>query len=109
MTIKPLQPSAREKKRYIAFGVIGQCSKDGLIKAMQGALLDFLGQLGLAEAGAFIMPETYKNGQIVMRTGHRYVNEAKAAMSLITEIDSQEVIIYTKGISGLIHKAKAGG
>ncbi|MBU0979648.1 MAG: hypothetical protein KJ709_02490 [Nanoarchaeota archaeon] len=100
--IKPLRPAHKEKKRYIAMEVMGNTSKSALIMAMNKALLDYLGELGLAQAGAFPLPETYTKDGIVVRTAHNYVDHVKAAFTM-----TDGIILQTKGVSGLISKAKA--
>ncbi|MFH1409162.1 MAG: Rpp14/Pop5 family protein [Nanoarchaeota archaeon] len=99
-----MKPTLREKKRYLAVAVIGSAPKHAVIKAMNTALLSYLGEYGLGEAGAFPLPETWTDKGIILRAEHDHVNEVKAALALATQ---EDIIFHTKGVSGLLHKAKA--
>jgi len=72
------------------------------------ACLQFLGQLGVARAGPQFLPESWdkKNKTGIIRIGHKYVNEAKAALALVKEIGEARVTFACLLVSGSIKKLK---
>ncbi len=109
--IKSLLPTLREKKRYISFKVISKESiRDGhkVNQAIMQGLHSFLGELGLAKAGIIILADKF-NPECqcgMIRTGHRHVNDVKAALCFVQSIENNPVIIRSLGMSGMIHKAE---
>ena len=58
--IKPVMPSLREKKRYLAFEVISKQKVEDFNKVQEsimGSALEFIGHLGMAKAGAIILKD----------------------------------------------------
>ncbi|MBS3175933.1 ribonuclease P protein component 2 [Candidatus Woesearchaeota archaeon] len=104
--IKALMPSQREKKRYLAFEAIAEKEfANSIMKLVVREITKFLGELGMAKAGIMIIP-TQKNNQGILRIDHKHVNEVKAALTLIKEIDNQQVIVRSLGVSGILNKAQ---
>lgn len=108
--IKPLLPSLKEKKRYLAFEVISKEKEDfsEVSKAIWSSMKGFMGELGLAGAGAWVLQEKY-NAQTqkgLIRINHKYVNELKASLCFINKIGEQDVIVRSLGISGILNKAE---
>jgi len=109
--IKPVLPSLREKKRYLAFKVI---SKDkinnisAIFEAISRSISTFVGFLGFAKAGIIILPNKYdKEKQIgLIKVNHNYVNELKASLAMIREIDGKKVVVRSIGVSGILNKAE---
>jgi len=108
--MKPLLPSLKERKRYILFEVYSKSrvEKENVRKQVTKACLQFLGELGMAKTGIQFLPETYnkKTGRGIIRVGHRYVDEVKSALALITHVGNQEVSFNTLKVSGVIDKVK---
>lgn len=60
--IKPLLPSLREKKRYLAYNIISKNKFHDAVhvnKAILDAANDFLGSLGMAKAGILMMDDQW--------------------------------------------------
>lgn len=108
--MKPLLPTLKERKRYILFEVYSKekVEKEEVKKQVTKACLQFLGELGMAKAGVQFMPETYKNNKGIIRVGHRHVDEVKASLALINEIDGKKVSFNVVKVSGLVGKLKGG-
>ena len=112
----PLQPSLRQKKRYILFEIIPQrtpqrnferseeISFSEVKKAVEEALLKFLGEWGTAKAGPLLLGERYKNNHFILKVNHTAVDEAKAALILIKSMKNIPVIIRSKRVSGSLKK-----
>ncbi|MEM4247016.1 MAG: Rpp14/Pop5 family protein [Candidatus Woesearchaeota archaeon] len=108
--IKAILPSLREKKRYLAFEIISKNkikAFSGVSKAIWQGMLSFTGTKGVAQAGILLLPEKY-NAVLqkgIVRVSHKHVDDLKAGLATITEIDSTPVIVRSIGVSGSLKKA----
>ena len=108
--IKPLLPSLREKKRYLAYEVISKHKFHDAVhvsKAILDAANDFLGHSGMAKAG--ILPINKWNDDLqrgVMRVNNKHVDELKASFVFVKGIEGKEVIVKSVGASGILRKAQ---
>ena len=109
--LKPVLPSLREKKRYLAFEVISKekISDVNLISsAIMEASLRFLGQFGAAKAGLMVLSNKW-NAQLqrgIMKVSHKHVDAVKAALTFADKIDNADVIFKSVGVSGILRKAE---
>ena len=100
-----LLPSLRQKKRYIAFEVQGAtCSLRDVATSVNGALLQFLGEFGMAKAAPMLLKEKYKNNHFIVKVNHKYVDECKSALILIKKIGGKDVIVKSLLTSGTLKK-----
>ena len=106
--LKPLLPSLKEKKRYIVYEIISekQFTPRDATAAIEKATKDFLGILGLSKAGIIILKERFKNNKGIIRVNNKYVDETKAALTLIKEINKTKVTFRSLGVSGILDKAQ---
>jgi len=113
--IKPIMPSLKEKKRYIAYEVIAEAKCDAsrdhrqslcapgtqaVEKAITDSMLEFVGELGTAQAG-ILFP---KPG--IIKVSHLATEQAKAAIALVKQINGRQVALRTLGTSGMLNKAE---
>lgn len=108
--IKPVLPSSREKKRYVAFEVISKnktFSFQEVSRAFWNSLLLFLGELEFGKAGIIMISNTYNDKLMkgLIRVNNKYVEHLKASLSLVSAIEEQPVIVRTVGVSGIVNKA----
>lgn len=109
--IKAVLPTLREKKRYLAFEIISE-SKISDIKAVSTEMLkaigSFLGSMQAGKAGLKLIQELWspERQRGIIKVGHKYVEQLKAALALIKDISGQKVIVRSVGLSGTIKKAK---
>jgi ribonuclease P/MRP protein subunit POP5 len=103
-----LLPSLRQKKRYIVFEIVSD-KKTPLAeieKEVHQALFNFIGQLGVAKAAPmFIKGKNLSQQRFILKINHKYVDEAKAALTLIKNIKNTPVIIKSLTTTGMIKKA----
>lgn len=97
----------REKKRYIVFEVIAdkKLSFSNVAEKIFQQNLEFLGELGCARSGLMVLDE-WKQNKGILKVNNKYLNETRAALALIKEINNQKVIVKTVGVSGILKKAK---
>ncbi|MEK6868122.1 MAG: Rpp14/Pop5 family protein [Nanoarchaeota archaeon] len=103
--MKPLMPTLRERKRYLAFEVLAkkECSWNAVKQAVRAVLQKYVGIDGAAKAGVLFVKNN-KN-KAVLRVAHTSLNTVRAAFVFITEIEKQKVIVKSIGASGMLHKA----
>lgn len=105
--IKPLLPSLREKKRYLAFEVIAKdnLNANSFENAFKKASHDFLGTLGCAQAGAIVLKDKWKHNKGLIRVNNKCVPQVKSSLMMIEEIAGTDVIVRSLGVSGVLQKA----
>ena len=103
--------SLRERKRYLAFEILSNGNMDNfdaVSSAIWDSSLQFLGELGAAQAGIMILEDKYtqhlKRGLI--RVNNKHVNHLKSALMLINNINNQDVVVKSVGVSGILKKAE---
>ena len=109
--IKPLLPTLREKKRYLAFEIISKSKIDDFSKVKEAILESatrFLGESGMAKAGILILPDKFNREKQrgIIRISHKMTNELRASLTLIKRINEQDVIVRSLGLSGILKKAE---
>jgi ribonuclease P/MRP protein subunit POP5 len=105
-----LPPALRERRRYLAYEIISEekFQLADLVNAVWMSTLNFLGELGTAKAGIWIVKDVYdperKTGLI--RCNHLYVEHVRTALALVQRIGDAPLIIRVVGISGTMKAAK---
>jgi len=107
MKLKPLLPSLREKKRYLAFKI--EANKELTLTevrmAIERSLKEFTGDLGVAKAGMIFLKD-WKDNTGIVRVNTKSVDTVKASLALIKQIDNQKVVVKSLGVSGVINKIR---
>ena len=109
--IKPLLPSLREKKRYLAYEVISKSRFYDAIhvnKAILDAANKFLGNLGMSYAGIIPINDKWneKMQRGIMRVNNKHVDNLKASLIFVKNINGKESIVKSVGASGILRKAQ---
>ena len=109
--IKPLLPSLREKKRYIAYEIISKSRFNNtteINKSILDASKEFLGSLGMAKAGILPLDDQWNASMQrgIIKVNHKHINELKASFIFAKNIDNENVIIRSVGASGVLKKAQ---
>ena len=109
--LKPVLPSLREKKRYLAFEVISRekINDSGAVSnAIMHYSLQFLGQLGTAKAGIMVLNNKWNSHaqRGIIKVSHKHVDAVKAALALADKIDGKDVIFRSIGTSGILNKVE---
>jgi len=107
MKLKPLMPSLREKKRYIAFEIKSKerLSFNEAKQAIEDKMKEFIGTLGMANAGPIFLNDWEDNKGIV-RVNSKFVDHTKASLALIKEVNGKKVLFQSLGVSGVIDKLR---
>lgn len=106
-----MMPVLKEKKRYLLFEVISpvKFSAEEVKSAVEDGLKCFLGELGMAKAGAIFISEKWDPARQrgLLRVSHKMVDEAIAALILIKSIKNKEVIFRSIKVTGTVKKSKS--
>ncbi len=113
-----LLPTLRQKKRYVVFEVLsdldkkdtvskGQFAPADIHSSVQQALRSFLGELGMAKASPMLLPERTNGNRFVLKVNHTWVDECKAALTVIKKIKNQPVLLRSITVSGTLKKVGA--
>ena len=109
--LKPLSPTLKEKKRYLAFEILSEGKIKAfseVSKAIWASVLQFVGTKGAARLGIKLFSEKYnpEAQRGLIRVVHTGLDELKASLALITSIDQHQVIVRSIGASGILAKAE---
>ena len=109
--LKPLLPTLKEKKRYLAFEIVSKekiKAFSEVSRAIWASTLSFNGTNGVAEMGMWVLPEKYNASKQrgLIRVAHKSLNSMRASLALVSQVEQQPVIIRSLGASGIIAKAE---
>ena len=109
--LKPLLPTLKEKKRYLAFEIISEAkikSFHAVNDCIMDAALTYLGTKGTAEAGIMVLKDLYQasSQRGLLRVNNKNLTNARTALTFIETIEEKKVIVHSLGASGVLKKAK---
>ncbi|MAH32784.1 hypothetical protein CL615_00150 [archaeon] len=109
--IKPLLPSLRERKRYLAYEVMSKYKFNDAVhvnKVILDAAKEFLGSMGMANAGILALNDKWDKElqRGLLRVNNKHVNNLKASLIFVKNIDGKEAIIKSVGASGILKKTE---
>ena len=106
---KPILPSLREKKRYLAFEVIakGKFGFEQVYEAVHSEIMGCLGYFGMAKAGIIILGDKWDSNKNkgIIKVNNKHVDALRASLMLVDRISNEDVIIRSIGLSGILKKA----
>ena len=86
--IKPLLPSLRERKRYLAYEVMSKYKFNDAVhvnKVILDAAKEFLGSMGMANAGILALNDKWDKElqRGLLRVNNKHVNNLKASLIFV--------------------------
>ncbi|ADG13916.1 Ribonuclease P [Methanocaldococcus infernus ME] len=104
--LKPLPPTLREKKRYLAIKILyeDEISEGEFIRLLRDASLKFIGYWGTAKANPWLVYYNYPYA--IVRCQRDHVDFVKSSLILVREFKDKPINIICLGVSGTIRKAK---
>jgi len=94
----------RQRRRYIAFELIGEASKREISWAINHVLHARKMEVDKTMLKLVLYDTDSRRG--LLRCGHKQVNEVKAAMLSIKKIGGKEASFVILGVSGTVKAAK---
>ncbi len=109
--LKPLLPSLKEKKRYLAFNVITKAKSltyGAICDAINNSFKELYGEVGLADAGLIFVKDKFNKKTMtgIVRVNNKLVDKLKLSLSMIKKIDNTNVVVRSVGVSGVLKKAE---
>jgi RNase P/RNase MRP subunit POP5 len=104
--MKPLLPTLKERQRYIVYEVITSGAIQDISESLLHKLAEILGVFGMADAGILSISYDTTTQTGILRVNHDQVHKVRAALLMITHLGKTQVIIRTRGVSGILKKAK---
>ena len=105
-----LSPTLRERNRYIAYQVVSESpiNYSDLTNTIWHSLLNFLGELGTAEANVWIVKNVYNEAKQMglVKCKHIAVEQVRTALALIQRIGDVRVVVKVLGVSGTLKAAR---
>jgi len=107
--LKPLPPTLRERSRYVVleFSGEGSFSKKDAGRELWSSVLRFLGELGASELNLWIIDWDKKNNTGIFKVRHNTLDDFRASIALIRDINGVRVIPRILSVSGTLKKARA--
>ena len=109
--IKPLLPTLKERKRYLAFEVISdeKLNFNQIASQITYKSRELLGNIGAGKAGINVLKETWNQNKQrgLIRVNHKWVHQLKSCFLFINKIDGKNAVIHSLGLSGILKKAKS--
>jgi ribonuclease P/MRP protein subunit POP5 len=106
MKVKPMLPTLREKKRYLAFEAISDQKNDfGTIEAsILASISECVGTIDMAKAGVMVLSDNWNKDtqRGIIRINHKFVDKVKFALAKIRG----KVIFRSLTVSGVLGKAQ---
>lgn len=105
--MKPILPSLREKNRYIVFEVISKnkIKFDNVKKEIYTMENKMLGEIEMSNAGIMFLSD-WSNQRGIIKVSNHYSDKIRISFLFINKINNYDVIVQTRGISGILKKAR---
>ena len=106
--MKHLPKHLRPRWRYVAVGLEAWPDADVDRRGFQRALWygagNLLGDTGSADAGLKLLSFSFSDGEgeAVVRVRHGHLDDARAAIACVSEVDDDPVGIRVRGVSGTV-------
>ncbi len=104
---KPLLPTLRTKKRYVVYEYISDknISHNNIVSAVKKSYKECFGTFGLSEAG-LMDTKIHNKNRGILKVNHKYLDKLCVSMAMITNVNDQNLVLHTVGVSGILKKAK---
>jgi len=101
---KPLLPSLKEKKRYVAFEVMSEKTLkfEFVTNEIVNEITNYIGKLGYEKMGLIFLKD-WSNNKGIVRVNNKYVDNLKASFVLI---DKTNFMIRSLMVSGTLKKLR---
>lgn len=110
MRLNPVPPSLKDNQRYIVFEIVSkkEVSFENVVVTVWNTSMQLFGEVGTSRFKLWVPSTLYDKvkGRGIIRTTHNTVEEVRAVLASIKEIDGESVIFYVLGVTGTIRSAK---
>ena len=109
LSIKPLRPAHREKKRYIVYEAEfeeGTFNIYSFQEHLVAKIKELLGVFESAQAGILPVKVDKEQHKGILRVNNKMVDKVRSCFVLINELERKPVRVSTTRVSGVLKKAK---
>jgi len=110
--MRPILPSAREKKRYVVFEIISEEPVENIASfydALNKKAKEWFGELYAAKLRLYLFVEKWDKQRGIIKVNRKFTDMLKALFCLITELENKKVIIKSIAVSGTLKQASSIG
>lgn len=100
--LKPLRPTLRQKKRYLAFEIMSKQPVPQAFPWLADRLAAVLGQFGAAQAGIIAVDYDARAQRGLLKASAASLDRVKAAFLFL----DSDMIVRSVGVSGILSKAR---
>lgn len=108
LKIKPLLPTLRQKKRYIAYKVIAdkKLSQKDIENAIYGKTKEMYGTIGLSDIGIMFFKEKFNAEKQAgfFKVNHNKINQIRSVFPFIESINNEKAVVECITASGSMKK-----
>jgi ribonuclease P/MRP protein subunit POP5 len=105
--LKPLLPTLKERKRYVAFKVLtdSKIVFEDCKNAIWNTAIQLFGEVGVAQMGLYVLPEKYDGNKGILRVAHTHQNHARMALCFVEKAGNHSCTVRSIVSSGILKKA----
>jgi len=94
----------REKRRYLALEVVcGQpVDERAVLDSVQASVSRLFGEYGASKANIKLIKQVPEKRQVVVRCSHIMLEQVRAAITSIMELDGEAVAVHVVAVSGTL-------
>lgn len=104
--LKPLQPTLRQKKRFIRVKIESEkkFNFDEISKELNQEITFYIGAIDFGKAGIWILKDKFDfdNQEIIIRVGTKFKDKTVGALALIRKIGSENLNLRVLRVSGTL-------
>ena len=111
MDLKSLPAALRKRRRYIIIDIVSESERDlgEVVNTVWDSILGFLGEIGTSRAGVWVVKDLFdqENQRFGVKVNHDYVEEIRAALALVNQIEGEKTNLRVLGVTGTMKSARA--
>jgi RNase P/RNase MRP subunit POP5 len=94
----------REKRRYLALEVSGDQPVDerAVLDAVYASVVRLFGEYGASKTNLKLIKQVSEKRQVVIRCSHLMLEQVRASVASIMELNGERVAVHVVGVSGTL-------
>jgi RNase P/RNase MRP subunit POP5 len=94
----------RDKRRYLAVNVVckQQLNEKTVLDSVYASVQKLFGEHGASQTNLRMMKHVPEKNQFVIRCTHKMLEQVRAAITMVTEVEGKEVAFHVVAVSGTL-------